>query len=146
MTANVSDPCGTTFSYQWYSNNTCTTAINGATSSTYTYTKQTEPATKYVYYKVKDANNAWSSCATATATWNNVAPTANAVSNSANENVDVVLTANVSDPGSTTFTYKWYSDSSCSSAISNATSSTYTYTKQTEPTTKYVYYKAFDTQ
>ena len=60
--------------------------------------------------------------------------------------MNVVLTASATDPGSTTFTYQWYSDSSCSSAISNATGNKYTYTKQSEPTTKYVYYKAFDAQ
>jgi len=70
LTANVSDPCGTTFGYQWYSDNACATAISNATSSTYTASAQSSPK-KIVYsYKTKDVNGTWSNCATATAQWN----------------------------------------------------------------------------
>ena len=58
----------------------------------------TEPGTLTVYTRVKDANTATSSCLSSTATWSNVAPTASAVTGSANEGSTVTLTANVTDP------------------------------------------------
>ena len=74
MTANVSDPGDTTFTYQWYSDSSCSSQISNATSSTYTAPAQVDATTKYYYYKAFDAQGSGSSCATATATWNNVVP------------------------------------------------------------------------
>jgi len=100
LTANVSDPGDTTFTYQWYSNNACTTTINNATSSTYTAPAQVDGKTIDYYYKAFDAQGSGSNCAKATATWNNVKPTAVSLSASnttPDENTNVTLTASGSD-------------------------------------------------
>ena len=56
------------------------------TTKTYTTITPTEPTSVTYYVKVKDANNAEStSCKNVTVTWQNVAPTANNVTNSGNE-------------------------------------------------------------
>ena len=76
FTASAVDTWSSTISYQWYTNSACTTAINGATSQTYTHTLNNS-GTYSVYVKATDSQ--WSGICSAvnTASWTNVAPTAN---------------------------------------------------------------------
>ena len=56
------------------------------TTNTYTTIIPTEPTSVTYYVRVKDANEGVSTeCKSVTVTWNNVAPTAEAVSNTGNE-------------------------------------------------------------
>ena len=116
-----------------------------------------EPTAGTILIQVRDkaGNTTWM---TVNYEWKNVAPTANNVNGSNTESKQVTLTVDVSDPGDdnpilqcvddcwTTFTYKWYTDSSCSTQISNATSATYNAPAQDEPTSIIYYYKTFDAQ
>ena len=107
---------------------------------------QNEPTSWNIVIKVRD--KAWNeSSQTVRYEWKNVKPTANNVSASANEWSTITLTANVSDPGWTTNTwYQWYSDSACSTEITNETNATYTASAQTDATTKTYSYKVKDAQ
>jgi hypothetical protein len=67
-TAVGSDPGGTTFSYQWYSDGSCSASIGGATNLTLVDTG-TYPSTARSVI-VKDAQSAAASCAPATVTVN----------------------------------------------------------------------------
>jgi hypothetical protein len=143
LTASCSDTGGSGISsYAWYSNAACTTSAGSG--STLNAGTQTEPAAVTYYYKATDGAGNSSNCAVATSTWSNVAPTANNITGSANEGSAVTLTPNASDPGGTTMSYTWYSDSGCSSQIT--TGSTYNAPAQTDGTSITYYYKAFDAQ
>jgi hypothetical protein len=67
-TANASDPGGTTFSYQWYSD-ACSTAISGATGSTYQETLGSA-GTRTRYVRACDAQSSCTCSAGSTGTWN----------------------------------------------------------------------------
>ena len=119
LTANASDPggWGTPFTYQWYTNNTCGTAILGATSSTYTTgIFQTCPTSIIYGYKVSDIQWSGSNCASATATWNNTAPTVTNSTNSGPEWSQLMIIANTSDTCWIT-SYQRYSDITCTTPI-----------------------------
>ncbi len=143
-TAAGSDIWGWTIEYEFY-NWSCGGTILQAYSSTDTYNHTlSEPWTLTIYARSKDTQWLESSCLSSVWTWDNVAPTANAVSNSADEGSTVLLTSSVSDPWTTTHTYQRYSDNSCSSLIWWATGSTYTAPIQNEPTSLDYYYKTYD--
>ena len=144
FSANASDPGGTTFTYQWYSD-ACATAISGATGSTRAETL-TEPGTLTRYVKAWDAQGLGSACSSgSTGTWNNVAPTVSPSNDGPKAaGTTVTFSANASDPGGTTFTYQWYTDASCASSIGGATASTYAMACSYPSVARYV--KAWDAQ
>ncbi len=146
LTSNPSDPGWTTFTYQWYSNSTCTTPIWGQVNSTYTAPAQSEPTTIVYSYVAIDAQWLTGNCATATATWNNVAPTMTSNNNNGpvNENSAITRTALGSDPGGWTVQYEFYTWS-CGGTIVQAysTDTTRNYT-MTEPWTLTVYARVKD--
>jgi len=147
LTADGTDPGGTQFKYQWYSDQTCYTKINNETGITYTAPLQPEPTGIIYYYKVIDAQWLESNCASATAKWRNVAPTAHDVSNSGIEWNPIILTASWSDPAWTEFKwYQWYLDANCTNAIPRETRNTYRVPAQWEPTTQKYYYTLKDKQ
>ncbi|GEM_PF-4959342 len=100
---------GGTYSYQWYSNSACTTAINGATSSTYT----TPALISTTTYCVR-ATDSLGDMATATDTVTVVALPTISIS-PASQNVivgqTITITATVGNPGSGGDTYQWYNSS-----------------------------------
>jgi|GEM_PF-2044072 len=129
LNSNGADTGGSNVaSYAWYSGTLCSgSVLTGGTSATYSAGTQPEPYSTNYAVKVTDgAGN--TVCATAAATWANVAPTASAsVSpNPICNGSSTVWTASPSDPGGTTFSYQWYNDGSCSSLKSGATASTLT--------------------
>jgi hypothetical protein len=105
-----------------------------------------EPGTFSMSLKATDNIGNVTECISNTATWNNVAPTSNAVSNSVSEGQSNILTANATDPGGTTFSYQWYSDNTCLTPINLATSNTYTLSSSQDPKEITYSYKAFDAQ
>jgi hypothetical protein len=146
LTASVSDPGTSTFSYKWYSDSSCSNQISGQTGNTYVLGVRNEPAIETYYYKGFDAQGLGSVCATATATWNNVAPISANVTESYDEATSITLTANTNDQGGSTFTYQWYSDVACTTAITNQTANTYVLGVRNEPGLERYYYKSFDAQ
>ena len=142
LTANPSG--GTTsYSYQWYSgtSNTCSsdTAISGATSSTYS---ASPTSSTYYCYKATDSATTPTSATSGTdlITVNSAlgTPTISPSSATYDSGQSITLTASVSG-GTTSYTYQWYNDTSgTATAISGATSSTYTATAgSTAQTVKY---------
>jgi hypothetical protein len=99
-----------------------------------------------IYARAKDANWAESPCLSSVWTWDNTAPPANNISNSADEWSNVLLTASVSDLWTTTHAYQRYSDSTCDTQIASEVNSTYTALIQNEPINIDYYYKTFDAQ
>ena len=142
LTANPSG--GTTpYSYQWYggTSSTCSsdTAISGATSSTYTASPTT--ATYYCYKATDSATTPTSATSETDLITVNSAfgtPTISPSSATYDSGQSITLTASVSG-GTTSYTYQWYNDTSgTATAISGATSSTYTATAgSTAQTVKY---------
>src|SRR5467141_3584495 len=107
----------TTYSYQWFTSGTCTTAILGATSSTY----NASPASSTTYsYRVTDsAFSPVSRCSSGNTVTVNSALAAGAVTPASpkiNNGQTIALIANPSG-GTTPYTYQWYSgvSASCSS-------------------------------
>jgi uncharacterized repeat protein (TIGR02543 family) len=144
-------------SYQWYSNTTGSnsggTAINGATSATYT-APTTTSGTTYYYVVVTNTNGSATGSQTATATSSAVTVTVNALTHAAtpsigteptgatvNEGASAPLSvaATVSDSGM--LSYQWYSNTTSSNsggtAINGATSATYAAPTITSGTTYY---------
>ena len=112
-------------SYQWYLDGTCGTSILGANLSTYT----TSPTVTGIYsYKVADsAFSPSSQCSvqdTVTVASVLAAGAVTPVSPKIDNGQSITLTANPSG-GVTPYAYQWYSDGTCTSAISIAVSSTY---------------------
>src|SRR5207249_238664 len=112
-------------SYQWYLDGTCGTSILGANLSTYT----TSPTVTGIYsYKVADsALSPSSQCSvqdTVTVASVLAAGAVTPVSPKIDNGQSITLTANPSG-GVTPYAYQWYSDGTCTSAISIAVSSTY---------------------
>lgn len=91
-------------------------------SSSFSLWTQNEPTSIPLRVKVRDVLGNESSMTLATWTWNNVLPTATAVSITGSECATITNTANVSDPGGTTFTYQWYANNTCTAPIANTTS------------------------
>lgn len=121
--------------YQWYTSSDCTTSpVAGATSSTYS---PSPTSTTTYYVLVTDATGA-TSCSSGAAVTVNSALTAGAItpaSPSITKGSSVTLTANPSG-GTPSYSYQWYSGSSCTSLIAGATSSTYA----ASPTSTTTYY------
>ncbi len=112
-------------SYQWYSDGACTTAISGATSSTFS----ASPGSTSIYsYKVTDsAFSPTSQCSTGDTVAVNPALVAGGITPSGpmiNAGQSITLTANPSG-GTLSYNYQWYSDGICNSLVASATSSTY---------------------
>ncbi|MGP8077015.1 MAG: beta strand repeat-containing protein [Thermoplasmata archaeon] len=126
-------PAGGTgsWSYQWYSNAGCTSAIGGATSATYTALGSASTTT-YCFV------------ATDTGTTVGASPTEIASATDvvtvevANPSVAISPSSATIDPGQSillsatpsggtgTWSYQWYSNAGCTAAIGGATSATYT--------------------
>src|SRR3989442_14441446 len=124
LTAKPSGGVGP-YSYQWYSDGTCTASIPSAASSTYT----ASPASTAPYtYKVTDSAYSPASVCSPTDTVNvglalmagPIAPT--------NPTIDagqsITLTSHASG-GTPALSYQWYADGTCVASITGATSSTY---------------------
>ena len=114
-----------TYTYQWYSNSGCTTsgAISGATSSTYSASSTT--TTTYCV-KVTDSVGG-TATATDTVTINS-ALEAGAITPASPLTIDngqTITLASHASGGIGPYSYQWYSDGTCTTAISSATSSTY---------------------
>ena len=129
------------YTYQWYNDTTGTgVSISGATSATFTETAGATAQT--VKYYVKATDSASSTATSSTGSYViNTALSAGSVTPSSptiDSGQSVTLTANPSG-GTTPYSYQWYSgtSSTCSSdsAISGATSSTYS----ASPTTNTYY-------
>ena len=129
LTATVSG--GTSpYTYQWYNDTTTLSAISGATSSTYTVVSGATGTFEY-FVSVTDAHPTTVNSTNVTIVVNSallanpITPASPVIDNGQS----ITLTANPSG-GTTPYTYQWYSgtSSTCSSdtAISGATSSTYT--------------------
>jgi hypothetical protein len=136
FTASYSDPSG---SVQIAWDETGTTCSNlQAYGSITTKTKiLNEPGTFGMSIKVIDSLGNESGCISSTTTWTNLAPTVSVLNNGPKaENTAITYTALAADEGGTTFSYQWYSESSCSSssAIAGAIFST-RYETLTEPGT-----------
>ncbi len=112
-------------SYQWYSDGACVTAISGATLSTYSASPTS--ASTYSYKVTDSANSPISQCSSGDTVAVNPALVAGAItpSNPAiNGGQSITLTGNPSG-GSVPFSYQWYSDGTCNTLVTSATSSTY---------------------
>ena len=129
------------YTYQWYSGASCSTAISGATGSTYSISPTS--ASSYSY-KVTDSSGT-SQCSSVDSVTVNSALSPGSVSASAsalNPGESVTFTAGPSG-GTAPYSYKWYSESganpSCSSSylVPGQTSSTYTATPDTTNTFDY---------
>ncbi len=119
LTADATDPggWGTPFTYQWYTNNACTTAIVWATNSTYTTGVFQICPTNIVYgYKATDIQWSGSNCASATATWVNTAPAVSNGSTSGPEWSQLMIIANTSDTCWIT-SYQRYNGITCTTPI-----------------------------
>src|SRR5467141_2538846 len=125
------------FSYQWYSDGLCGTAMAGAISSTFT---GSPAATTSYSYKVTDsAQSPASACSPADTVTVNPGLLAGAVTPSAptiDAGQSIMLTSHASG-GTPTLSYRWYSDGTCNLAITGATSPTYVTTPSV--TTTYAY-------
>jgi uncharacterized delta-60 repeat protein len=66
---------------------------------------------------------------------NGTAPTTSNISGISNIGLPVLVNAAVNNPTGGTLTYKWYSDTTCTTQISGATSSSYTFEAQNSATT-----------
>ena len=126
LTATVSG--GTSpYSYQWYNDTSGTpSAISGATSSTYTVISGATGTFEY-YVSVTDSHPTTVNSGN-TKIIVNSALLANPITPSIptiDDGQSITLTANPSG-GTTSYSYQWYSGSTCNTAISGATSSTYT--------------------
>ncbi len=131
------------YSYQWYADGSCTTAINGATSSSILVSPS---ATTTYSYKLGDSSQGTSPSLRCSAS-NTVAVNPVLIANPitpATPTIDsgqsVTLTSHALG-GTSTISYQWYSDGTCGASITGATSSIYT----ASPTTTSTYsYKAID--
>ncbi len=135
FTSSVSggtSPC----SYQWYLNGS---AVSGATGSSYTFAPSSRG--RYTFYlNVTDSADAKAQSNTATATVNK-APSVTISPSSVTMDVGQSQTFTSSTSGGTSsFTYQWYLDSS---AVSGATSSSWTYSPSS-PGSHTVYVKVTD--
>ena len=150
LTANPSG--GTTpYSYQWYTGASCTTAISGATGSTYSASPTS--GTTY-YYKVTDsANTPETACSSGDTITVKSALAAGAITPGSpkyDTGQTVTLTSAASG-GTGTYTYQWYTASgsgTCNTGdttISGATSSTYAIPTSTGAGTYYYCYIVTDT-
>ena len=141
VTANASDEDGTISSYQWYSGNNCAVntggILSGQAGSSYTLSAQNDPTSLTYSYKARDNDSAWSNCATATATWNNLPPTASASGGSTTAGSSITFSGSAADQGGegTPFTYRWYSDNTCTTFWAGG--QTFTRTKNTAGTETY---------
>jgi hypothetical protein len=123
----TSNPSGgaTPYSYQWYSDGTCATAIQSAASSTYI---ASPTATAIYSYKVTDsANSPTSQCSVGDTITVDPALFAGAPSPSSPtiDTGQTVVLASHASGGTPSLSYQWYSDGSCTILIPGGTSSSY---------------------
>jgi hypothetical protein len=120
------NPSGGTlpYGYQWYTGVGCTSAIGGATVSTY---NANPSSTTTFYYKVTDsATSPNSACSAGDVVTVNPALGAGAITPAAptiDNGQAITLTANPSG-GTTPYSYQWYLGAGCVTSIGGATSST----------------------
>src|SRR3989441_1624115 len=127
----TSNPSGgiSSYSYQWYAAASCTTGslISGASSSAYT---ASPPSTTNYFYKVIDSSQgspSASQCSPGDLVTVNPALVVGAITPSSptiDSGQSITLTSHASG-GTPSLTYQWYSDGACTTAVSSATSSTY---------------------
>ena len=107
----------TNINYQFYEWAWCVWNIIRSWSPTSTYTTWlNEPWMYWISFKAKDSYNVESACSiVSTWTWNNLAPTANNLNQSADTGTNITFTAIGTDPGWlwTPFTYARYVWSTC---------------------------------
>lgn len=121
----AANPAGgnTPYTYQWFSDGSCTTVIGSATSSSYT----ASPTVTSVYtYKVTDASTT-SQCSPSNSVSVNAALAAGAVTPSSptiDAGQSITIAAHASG-GTIPYGYLWYSDATCTAQITSATGSTY---------------------
>jgi hypothetical protein len=133
------NPAGGTgpYSYKWYTGIGCTSQIAGATSSSYSASPS---STTTYYYQVTDsANSPTSQCSAGDAVTVHSALAAGAITPSSptiNSGQSVTLSANPSG-GTSPYSYQWYTGATCNTAISGATSSTYSASPATTTTYSY---------
>ena len=130
LTASPTGGTGT-WSYQWYSNVGCTSSIGGATGTTYTAPGSAGTAT--YCFVATDMGTTVGATPTETATATDVVvvetsnPTVTISPSSAtiDPGQSILLTANPSG-GTGLWSYQWYSNALCTTAIGGANAATYT--------------------
>jgi hypothetical protein len=147
FTAAYSDTSGVLLAWD-LTGGTCSSLGTYGSYTTQNYSLN-ELGTYQISLKVKDNLGNESGCintAGTIGTWNNVAPTANEISNTVNEGLTNTLNVDATDPGGTVFGYQWYSDDTCTNTIGSATNSSYTAPSQADPTIIVYSYKVSDAQ
>lgn len=120
-TFSVTASSTATLTYQWYKDGS---AISGATSSSYTISSTTtSSAGSYTVVVTNSGGSTTSSAATLTVNAAATAPSVSTQPSSQSVTTGSSATFSVTATGSATLTYQWYKDGS---AISGATSSSYT--------------------
>jgi hypothetical protein len=111
--------------YQWYTGASCTNAIAGKTSQSYVSSPASTASYSVLVTDSSPGTPAASACAPVTVTVNSaLTATVSPVSPAIDTGQSITLTANPSQ-GTSPYTYQWYTGGSCGSAISGATSQTY---------------------
>src|SRR5439155_672900 len=129
------------YSYQWYSDGTCTVPIPSATSSTYTASPSS--TTSYAYKVSDSAYSPSSVCSQGNTVTVNSALIAGPISplNSTIDNGQTITLTSHASGGTPSLSYQWYLDGTCGTSILGANLSTYT----TSPTVTGIYsYKVAD--
>lgn len=138
---------GNNISYQWYYNNsgqsTGGTLVNGATSSSYTISSVTSDMNNRYYYCVL-TNGSMSTSTTAAklTVWYSHTISAQPVDVKVKKGETASFSVTASGGNPTSYTYQWYSAASSNetgTAISGATSSTYSFDPTTNVHEKYYY-------
>src|SRR5437879_9038373 len=125
------------FSFQWYSDGSCTAVIPGATSSTYTASPTS--AASYSYKVTDSAYSAFSVCSPGNSVVVNPGLVAGSITPSSpaiDSAQSITLTTHASG-GTPLLSYQWYSDGTCTSPIPAATSSTYSVSLSSTTTFSY---------